>query len=194
MKFARLGALAVATAAIAFAGSASAIPIQVGFNFVPTGGLTANTGDVTTATTITVGAPLIATSIILNNINLIGGQSITMLPNALGVNIGDMFTKTFVTSLGTFVESLTVVSRTPGPTSLGVTAVGTITQTVGVGFDPTPVFYSAAYTQNQGPGGQINASYNNSTVDPVRVPEPTTLALVGLALTGLALARKAKKA
>ena len=33
-------------------------PVQVAFNFVPLGTLTANTGDVTSATTITSGSPL----------------------------------------------------------------------------------------------------------------------------------------
>ena len=60
-------------------------------------------------------------------------------------------------------------------------AVGTISQIVGVGFDPTPVYWSAAYTQNAGQGGQINGSFNNSTTPPppVNIPEPATLALLG---------------
>jgi hypothetical protein len=71
--------------------------------------------------------------------------------------------------------------------------VGTITQTVGTGFEDVTVYWSAAYTQNLGPGTQINASFNNSTVPP-RVPEPGSLALVGLALAGLAAASRRKSA
>jgi hypothetical protein len=186
--------LSIATIAggLVFAGAVSAIPISVGFNFVPTGSLTANTGDVTTATTITSGAPDLVTVILFNNIGLVSGQTIA-LTSPTPVTVGSTFTKTIVTALGTFVENLTVTLITPGPGSLGVTAVGTITQTVGTGFDPTPVFYSAAYTQNAGPGTQINASFNNSTTPPT-VPEPATLGLIGIALAGLGFVTRRKQA
>lgn len=193
MKFARLSALAVAAAATAFAGSVSAVPIQAAFNFVPFGTITADTGDITTATSMSGGSPYVVSTIILNNIGLTSGQNVS-LNDPLSVLLGSTFTKTFSTAMGTFVESLTVTGRTPGPTSLGISAVGTIVQTGGIGFDPTAVFYSAAYTQNAGPGGQINASFNDSTIPPPTIPEPASLALVGLALAGAALARKAKKA
>ena len=173
--------LAIAAGALG-ASQAWAIPISVGFNFVPTGTLTANTGDVTTATSITAGAPDVVTSIIQNNVNLVTGQTIT-LTSPTPTTVGATFTKSFTTSLGSFLENLTVTLLTPGPSSLGVDATGTITGPAG--FDPTPVFYSAAYTQNQGPGTQINASFNNSTTPPTNVPEPGSLAMFGAALVGL---------
>ena len=198
MKFARLSALAVAAAATVFAGSASAVPnpVDLIFNVAAIGSFTANTGDVTTATTITNGAPNIAGAIVNNNVMLVGGQAIT-LSTPMGVTLGDVFTKSFTTSFGSFVETLTVTSRTPGANSLGILAVGTIVETVttiGATFDPTTVFWSAAYTQNAGPGGQINGSFNNSTVPPRAVPEPASLALAGLALAGIAASRRSKKA
>jgi len=165
------------------ASSAWAIPISVAFNFVPTGTLTANTGDVTTATTITSGAPDIVTTILQNNIQLAAGTTIA-ITSPTPVTLGSTFTKSFTTPLGTFLENLTVTLVTPGPSSRGITATGTISQTSGTGFDPTPVFYSAAYTQNGGPGAQINASFNNSTTPP-NVPEPASLAIFGAALVGL---------
>src|SRR5205085_2560291 len=67
MSFLRAALLGGLMAAGAFSAPAAwAIPIQVAFNFVPNGALTANTGDVTNATTITPGAPDTVTQILLN--------------------------------------------------------------------------------------------------------------------------------
>jgi hypothetical protein len=182
-KFLVLSA-AVAVALSVVGTAAKAIPIEVSFNFVPNGTLTANTGDVTTATTITNGAPDTVTTILPgNNIGLVSGQAINLFSNLIPDSLipvtgGAQFFKSFSTPLGTFLETLVITLVTPGPSSLGITAQGFITQTVGSGFDTTPVFYSASYTQNQGPGTQINGSFNNATTP---VPGP----IVGAGLPGL---------
>jgi hypothetical protein len=192
-RTALVGAAFVAT--MAMAGPALAVPIETAFNFVPTTVLTANTGSVTTATTITSGAPDIVTSILTDNTGVVGLNTIVSLTSPTPVTLGSQFTKTFTTALGVFTETLTVTLVTPGPSSLGIQAVGTIVETQvlsGAPLDPAPVFYSAAYTQNGGPGAQINASFNNSTI-PFRTPEPASFLLVGGGLAGLVTARRWRK-
>ena len=78
----------VVSVAALSASPAWAIPIEVAFNFVPTGTLTANTGDVTTATTITPGAPDRVTTIITDNTGLISGTTIITLTDPTPVTLG----------------------------------------------------------------------------------------------------------
>jgi hypothetical protein len=158
---------AVACAALIAASPALADTIQTQFNFAATTALISDTGNITTATTITPGAPDVVTSILTDNTGLVSLTTIVSLTNPTPVTLGASFNKTFTTALGAFLEKLTVTSVTVGPTSLGITASGTISETTytsGPVLTPWAVFYTAAYTQNSGSGGQINGSFNNGTL------------------------------
>jgi hypothetical protein len=189
---------AVACAILGAVNPASAAAISTTFNFVPTTTLTSDTGNVTTAATITSGAPDLVTSIVTDNTGLVTLSSVAALTSPTPLTVGAAFTKSFTTALGTFVETLAVTSRTTGSQSLGIAAAGTITETVlisGALLASAPVFYSAAYTQNGGPGAQINASFNDSTTPPPSVPLPAALPLfaTGLGAMGLLGWRRKRK-
>jgi hypothetical protein len=175
--------------------SANATPITTIFNFVPFGEtipVTANTGDVTTATNIDPGNSLEVNALFSDNTGLAVGGVISLTANT-PVTMGATFTKSFTTGLGLFTEALTVTSVTIGTTSRDIDAVGTITCATCT-LTPSTVYYTAAYTQDGGSGHQINASFTDSTTPPTTVPEPLTLSLFGVGLAGAAALRRRKKA
>src|SRR5205809_769175 len=96
MMTSKLATAAIFAAGLGFAGAAWAVPIQVTFNFVPCGRFTANTGDISNATTISGGQPYQVTTITTNNIGLISTAAV-ILPNIMPVTLNSVFSKVFST-------------------------------------------------------------------------------------------------
>ena len=193
-------AAATVVTGLAFAGAASADPINVQFNINASGAFSCNINNLATATSCNTGAPNSVGFVQESNIGVASGTAITFNPVFLPLVAGGTFDKVFtVAGVGTFTESLTVVAVVRDTNVLGMLAAGTISCSAGpcmfggVALESTNVFFSVAYTQNQGPGTQINASFNNSTEPPNGTPEPGTLALLGLGLAAIGFARRRKQ-
>ena len=197
MKFLRT-TLLVAGASLAVMGTASAVPINTTFNFIPSGTLIATPniappGTLGVATFVTSGAPDLVTGIVTDNTGLIPLITTVFLTNPTPVTLGATFTKAWTTALGTFTASLTVTQVDRLLSSLSIQATGTVHSSNPL-FTNSPDFYSASYTQNKGPGTQINASFNNSTTPPPpQVPEPASIALLGVGLLGLGFVANRKR-
>ena len=130
------------------------------FSISAGGPLTADTGNITTAATITPGNPLSIGTIVADNTGLQLAQLLVQ-STPTQVNVGGTITLVWNTALATFNATMSVISSVVSGTTRTVTAAGTVSATTLL--NPNGISFSAVYTQPGGAGTAISVTYNVRT-------------------------------
>jgi len=135
---------------------ASGTTIASRFTFNAGGTLTADTGNIATAATITSGTPLTAGTITTDNTGVTAGQAV-LLTTPTPVTVGGVFSIIWVTATGVFTANMTVKTSVVSGTTRTIGAVGTVS---GSPLTANGITFTAIYSQPGGAGTTISVSYN----------------------------------
>ena len=153
------------TSDIALASLPSANTLTSQFAIVPGGTLTANTGDITTAATVTSGSPVSVGTITTDNTGLVAAQ-VVIMTSPTPVTVGGGVSVIWITSQGNFTAALSVKTSVVSGTTRTVVARGSVYQagyTAGAHLTPTTATWTAVYTQPGGAGTTISVTETLAT-------------------------------
>lgn len=188
MKFAKL--LAGTVLALGVSGAASAAPIIgtfAGNGVVTTPGVLINVGS---SLALTGGFATVGTGDLST---IVAGNPITGLTNPFTLSNGNTFDFT-LTGFGSFTGTTSGTLLTPGSDEQNRTirffGLGEFAPTFG-GFTAGPASITGAFTQSGGADGAVSFSFSFASPPQTDVlPAPATLALFGLGLVGIGLAKR----
>ncbi len=155
------------------------------------GSPTTNTGELATATTFTFGTPFVTTTSETGDFKTVAGNSgLTLTTSVLNLAAPTAF-RVSNTAFGTFTSTSIVQlfsSILPGAEVRAFYVLGSFTggTNFGAGSASTPASFTVSFTQSTTGGVSSFSDSSTLSIPPASVPEPTSVAMLGLGLAGVA--------